>query len=114
MRQLSARVVVILLCAIAIAPVASAQSHQELIGAPVYAADGAEVGRVADVSSTGKEIDALRVSLGMSLGLGERSVIIPQPAFMIRRGKVVLPDLLEEDISRFPDASSERDEARDR
>jgi len=46
--------------------------------------------------------------------LGERSVIIPQPAFMIRRGKVVLPDLRAEDVSRFPDASSERDEVRDR
>ena len=89
MRQVSAKVAV-LLCAIAIAPIARAQSHQELIGAPVYAADGAEVGRVADVSSTGKEINALRVSVGMSLGLGERSVIIPQPAFMIRRGGIAL------------------------
>lgn len=80
--------------------------HQELIGAPVYAADGVEVGRVADVSSTGKQIDALRVSKGAPLGFGERFIIIPQPAFMIRRGSIVLPDLRAEDVDRFPDAST--------
>ena len=80
--------------------------HQELIGVPVYAADGVEVGRVADVASTGKEIDALRVSKGATLGFGERFIIIPQPAFMIRRGRVILPDLQAADVDHFPDASS--------
>ena len=40
----------------------AASAQTELIGAPVYAADGIEVGRVADVSTTGSRIDALRVS----------------------------------------------------
>ena len=84
----------------------AASPHEGLIGAPVYAADGVEVGRVADVSTTGNQIDALRVSRGVPLGLGERFVIIPQPAFMIRGRRVVLPDLRAEDVDLFPDAST--------
>ena len=80
--------------------------HEQLIGAQVFAADGMEIGRVADVATTGNQIDALRVSIGAPLGFGERFVIIPQPAFMIRRGRVVLPDLRAEDIAGFPDAST--------
>ena len=83
----------------------AASAQTELIGAPVYAADGIEVGRVADVSTTGSRIDALRVSRGVPLGLGERFVVIPQPAFMIRGRRVVLPDLRAEDVDLFPDAS---------
>jgi hypothetical protein len=84
----------------------AASPHKELIGAPVYAADDVEVGRVADVSTTGNQIDALRVSTGARLGFGERIVVIPQPAFMIRRGRVLLPDLRAEDVGVFPDAST--------
>ena len=92
----------------------SAQSHSDLVGVPVYAADGIEIGRVADVSSTGKKIDALRISTGPVLDFGERSVIIPQPAFMIRGKSITLPDLRSEDIGHFPDASSVKDETGDR
>ena len=87
-------------------PSEAAPGHKELIGAPVFAADGIKVGRVADVSTTGNIIDALRVSRGAPLGLGERFVIIPQPAFMIRGRRVVLPDLRAEDVDLFPDAAS--------
>ena len=67
--------------AIAAAAAYGEPGRQELIGARVYAADGPEVGRVADVLSTGEEIDALRVSRDTPLGLGERFVIIPgQPS----------------------------------
>jgi len=84
----------------------AASAHTELIGAPVYAADGIEVGRVADVSTAGTSIDALRISRGAPLGLGERFVIIPQPAFMIRGKRVDLPDLRAEDVDLFPEAST--------
>jgi uncharacterized protein YrrD len=94
-----------MLVAVLTATGAQAQ-HQELIGLPVYAADGAEVGRVADVASTGNEIDALRVSRGAPMGFGERLILIPQPAFMIRRGRIILPDLRAADVDQFPDASS--------
>ena len=80
--------------------------RKELIGARVYAADGVEVGRVADVSITDNHIDAVRVSRDAPLGLGERFVIIPQPAFMIRGRRVVLPDLRAEDVDLFPDATT--------
>ena len=85
--------------------------HQELIGVPVFAADGAAVGHVADVSTTSNnEIDAIRIRTGAALGFGERLVVIPQPAFMIRRGVVLLPDLSAEDVEAFPDASTTHDE----
>jgi hypothetical protein len=99
---------------IAVTAAVSAQSHSDLGGVPVYAADGIEIGRVADVSSTGKKIDALRISTGAVLGFGERSVIIPQPAFMIRGKSITLPDLRAEDIGHFPDASLVKDETGDR
>jgi hypothetical protein len=87
-----------------------APSHADLIGAPVFAADGVAIGRVADVSTTGEDrIDAIRVRTGAALAFGERLVVIPQPAFMIRRGVVVLPDLKAEDVEAFPDASTESD-----
>jgi hypothetical protein len=91
---------------------AGAQSppSQGLIGAPVLAADGTVIGRVADVSTSGDDqVDAIRVHTGTRLGLGERVVLIPQPAFMIRRGVVVLPDLTAADVEAFPNASTEND-----
>lgn len=98
--------VLVVIALLGIPAAEAASPHEQLIGAPVYAADGIEVGRVADVSTTGRQIDALRVSRGATLGLGERFVIIPQPAFMIRGRRVVLPDLRAEDVGLFPDATS--------
>ena len=88
------------------APVSVAGSPDEFIGAPVYASDGIEVGRVADVSTTEGRIDAIRMKKGTLLGLGERLVVIPQPAFMISPGSIVLPDLRAEDVDFLPDSSS--------
>ena len=65
-----------------------------LIGAPVLAADGASIGRVADIATAENgQIEAIRVRTGAALGFGERVVLIPQPAFMIKGGRVRLPDL---------------------
>ena len=80
-----------------------------LIGKPVIAADGAKVGEVADVSTdeTG-DIEFLRVTTGIRLGLGERHIVIPNPAFMIKSATVVLPDLTSDDVAAWPDDHTER------
>src|SRR5438105_2038583 len=82
----------------------------QVVGRPVIAADGAKVGEVADVSTdeTG-DIDVLRVTTGIRLGLGERQIVIPRPAFTIKAATIVLPDLTSEDVAAWPDDHSERD-----
>lgn len=102
----SAASVLFVMASLGVHSTEAASPYEQLIGAPVYAADGVEVGRVADVSITGNQIDALRVSRGAPLGLGERFVVIPRPAFMIRGRRVILPDLRGEDAGLFPDATS--------
>ena len=67
------------------------QMVEELIGAPVYASDGHEVGEVVDVSmSGGGEVDAIRIKTGTFLGLGERLLVLSKGNFMVLRGAVVL------------------------
>jgi sporulation protein YlmC with PRC-barrel domain len=67
------------------------QMVEELIGAPVYASDGHEVGEVVDVSmSRDGEVDAVRIKTGTFLGLGERVLTLPKGNFMALRGAVVL------------------------
>jgi sporulation protein YlmC with PRC-barrel domain len=80
----------------------------QVIGRSVIAADGSKVGEVADVSTdeTG-EIDLLRVTTGIRLGLGERHIVIPRPAFMIKAATIVLPDFTPEDVAGWPDDHSE-------
>jgi PRC-barrel domain len=87
---------------------AQGTATQTLLGAPVFAADGVKVGEVTEVSTDedGK-FDLLRMTTGLRLGLGERQVIIPRPAFIIRGKKVTLPDLSAEDVEAFPDAPSD-------
>jgi hypothetical protein len=79
--------------------------HDVLIGAPVFAADGGRIGSVADIATTDdNEVEAIRVRTGAALGFGERVVLIPQPAFMIKGSRVWLPDLTVQDVESFPDA----------
>ena len=67
------------------------QMVEELIGAPVYASDGHEVGEVVDVSMSGDgEVDAVRIKTGTFLGLGERVLILLKGNFMALRGTVIL------------------------
>jgi PRC-barrel domain len=103
----------VMLTALAVSP-ARAQSLRDpssLIGAPVLAADGASIGRVADIATAENgQIEAIRVRTGAALGFGERMVLIPQPAFMIKGGRVWLPDLTAQDVESFPDAHSERED----
>jgi sporulation protein YlmC with PRC-barrel domain len=67
------------------------QMVEELIGAPVYASDGHEVGEVLDVSmSSDGEVDAVRIKTGTFLGLGERVLVFTKGNFIALRGAVVL------------------------
>jgi PRC-barrel domain len=84
-------------------------SEMRLVGMPVFSADGIEIGQVADVSTADGQIDQIRVTTGSALGFGERIITIPQPAFMIRRGTVIIPDFSAEDVEAFPSTSSESD-----
>lgn len=64
---------------------------EKVVGAPVYASDGYEVGEVVDVSvSDDGEIDAVRVKTGAFLGFGERVLTLSKGYFTVLRGAVVL------------------------
>jgi hypothetical protein len=77
----------------------------ELIGAPVFAADGPEVGTVVDVSfDDDGQPQRLRMRTAAHLGLGERMIDVPKDAFITLRGAAVLEvpaDLVQE----LPDAA---------
>jgi hypothetical protein len=63
----------------------------ELIGAPVFAADGAEVGEVVDLSFDDEgQPQRLKMKAAAHLGLGARTIEVPQGAFIALRGAVVL------------------------
>ena len=75
----------------------------QLMGAPVFAGD-TEIGVVSDVSiQEDGRIDRIRVRTASPLGLGERVVEIPESAFSVLRGTVVL-ELTAEDVDHFPTA----------
>lgn len=69
----------------------AAEQFAELIGAPVFAKDGPEVGKVAHIAL---DDDArpfrLRMTTDAALGFGTRTLEIPKGAFMPIRGAVVL------------------------
>jgi sporulation protein YlmC with PRC-barrel domain len=69
----------------------AAEQAAELIGAPVFARDGPEVGKVADIAF---DEDArpyrLRMTTDAMLGFGTRTLEIPKGAFITVRSAVVL------------------------
>src|SRR4029078_753966 len=69
----------------------AAEQVAQLIGAPIFAKDGPEVGKVADIAF---DEDArpyrLRMTTDTVLGFGTRTLEIPKGAFMPVRGAVVL------------------------
>src|SRR4051794_741221 len=76
----------------------------ELIGAPVLAIDGTEVGLVADVAFDGElQPESLRMTTSAVLGLGTRTLQVPKDAFTPVRGAVVLRVQAEE-VGLFPEA----------
>ena len=101
----------VLLLGLMVAPTslnAQATNSDGVVGLPVLAADGIKIGQVADVSkTTDGHISQIRVLTGSVLGFGERVVEIPQTAFKIRDGSVVLPDLTSDIVAQLPSAASE-------
>src|SRR5437667_11462519 len=68
-----------------------AELAAELIGAPVLARDGEQVGNVADLSfdDEGQPL-ALRIKTSLHLGIGTRTIQVPKGTFIVLRGTVVL------------------------
>ena len=63
----------------------------ELMGAPVFAADGPEIGSVSNVETEADgDIGAVSMVTARRLGFGERMVELPIGSFTTLRGAVVL------------------------
>ena len=88
----------------------TAEMTGELIGAPVYAKDGIEVGEVADIAFDEElQPQRLRMATGKALGLGVRILDVPKGAFMPMRGAVIL-DVPAEAVSAFAELAEPVDE----
>lgn len=82
----------------------------ELIGATVFARDGAEVGEVADVFfDEENEPRRLRVKVAAHLGLGTREIDVPKGAFILLRGAAVL-EVPAHAVRALPELSERRDD----
>ena len=82
----------------------------ELMGAPVFGADGAQVGEVADISFDEEgQARRLKIKTGAVLGFGDRTLEIPRGAFTVLRGAVVL-DLPAEAVEALPQPAEIEDE----
>ena len=69
----------------------AAELAAELIGAPVFAADGPEIGQVADLLFDDNGQPArLRIETAAALGFGGRIIELPKGTFMVLRGAVSL------------------------
>lgn len=88
---------------------AHAQSARTpIVGLPVFSADGIKIGQVIDVTlSANRQIEQIQIVTGSPLAFGERTVAVPQPAFIIRGGSVMLVDLSADDVQAFPNARAE-------
>ena len=88
----------------------AAEAAAGLIGAPVFAIDGTEVGKVADVLFNEEgHATRLRLDAASHLGLGTRRVEVPQGAFMMARGRVVL-ELPADTVQALPEVANANDE----
>jgi sporulation protein YlmC with PRC-barrel domain len=64
---------------------------RELVGAPVYSADGQEVGSVGGIAlDADQQFDTLLLQTSRHLGFGERTMQVPGSAFVALRGAVIL------------------------
>jgi PRC-barrel domain len=76
----------------------------ELMGAPVFAANGPEVGEVSAVAMAGDGIiTEVRVTTASALGLGMRTVVLPPGTYVALRGAVVV-DLSSAEFDALPTA----------
>jgi sporulation protein YlmC with PRC-barrel domain len=87
----------------------AAEMAADLIGAPVFATDGSEVGEVADVFfNEENEPTGLKMKTAAHLGLGTRVIKVPKGAFVVLRGAVVL-ELPTDAVQTLPDLSEPSD-----
>jgi sporulation protein YlmC with PRC-barrel domain len=88
----------------------AAEMVAELIGAPVLAKDGTEVGQVADISFDNKlQPQRLRMTTAATLGFGIRTLEIPKGAFTPVRGAVIL-HVPAEAVSAFSELAEPTEE----
>src|SRR5215510_1711967 len=88
----------------------AAEVATELLGAPVFAADGPQVGEVADLQVDEEgQFTRLRMKSGALLGIGTRTIEIPAGTFIVLRGAVVL-DLPAETVQSLPELADIVDE----
>jgi hypothetical protein len=79
----------------------AAEMVSRLLGAPVFTKDGAEVGRVADIAFDAElRPKTLRMTTGVHMGLGARTLALPRGAFMPLEDAVVL-DVRAEAVATF-------------
>ena len=63
----------------------------ELIGGTVQSEEGIEVGEVSAVTmNKDGEVTEIRMIMERSLGIGEKTVVLPQNAYLVMRGAVIL------------------------
>ena len=88
---------------------ARAQSDgTQLVGLPVFSADGMKIGQVINVTlSADRQVEQIRIVTGSPLGFGERTVAIPEQAFIIGGGRVMLANLSADDVQALPNAPAE-------
>ena len=111
-----------LVLTLAVGPVCQAQSpdagddqaaagiHTEMLGAPVYAADGVLIGQVSDLSyDEDDQPRRVRMTSASVLGLGARTLEIPAGLFTVLRGAVVV-DLPAEAVQTLPELVEQDDE----
>jgi sporulation protein YlmC with PRC-barrel domain len=111
-----------LVLTLAVGPVCQAQSpdagddqaaagiHTEMLGAPVYAADGVLIGQVSDISyDEDDQPRRVRMTSASVLGLGARTLEIPAGLFTVLRGAVVV-DLPAEAVQTLPELVEQDDE----
>jgi sporulation protein YlmC with PRC-barrel domain len=88
----------------------AAEMATGLIGAPVFANDGTEVGVVADVAFDDElQPQRLRMTTASHLGLGTRTIELPKGAFIALQGAVVL-DVPTEAVSAFAELAQPMEE----
>ena len=111
-----------LVLALGISPVCQAQSpgmgddqnaaaiHTEMLGAPIYAADGVLIGQVDDIAYDEEDQPKrIRMTSASVLGLGARTLEIPAGLFTVVRGAVVV-DLPAEAVQALPELVEQEDE----
>jgi PRC-barrel domain len=89
---------------------ASDPTRADLLGSPVFASDGAQVGEVADIATASDgTVTAVKFKTGRRLGFGERSVLVQKGMFIVLRGAVVL-DFPAEAVGDLPPAAADPDD----